>query len=123
MMLWILTIVEFKVLLLLFNYSLPIRTVFFVLLAVGLAMMIPVPAALGVLEIGQASLFQIAYKKSGLGLVIGLITRVKDIKKLFLSGYIGEELRFKQAFIPFPLRRGIPYYTAAYPHLCAFAAD
>ena len=79
MILWVLTLVEFKILLLLFNYNIPLWTIFLVMLTVGIAVIIPVPAALGILEISQASLFQIAYKKSGLGLVISFLTRIKDI--------------------------------------------
>ncbi len=77
--LWILTIFEFKALLHAFGYSASFTQVFLVLIVVGIAYLVPVPTALGVLEGAQVSLFRFLGKGAYYGMAISLVTRVRDM--------------------------------------------
>jgi len=52
---------------------------------VGFAYIIPVPAALGALEAGQASLFSLVGLGAGVGVVLSLLIRVRDIMWTFIG--------------------------------------
>lgn len=77
--LWILTIFEFKYLLYTFGYDTGLIQIFLVLVAVGIAYLVPVPTALGVLEGVQVSLFTAFGKGASYGFAISLVTRVRDM--------------------------------------------
>lgn len=76
---WTMSILEFKFLLSAFGVAATIKEVFLVLLAIGIAYIIPVPTALGVLEGFQVSLFKILNKGAKYGLAVSLATRVRDM--------------------------------------------
>mgnify|MGYP006286862643 CR=1 FL=1 len=79
LMLWLGMLIEFKFLFMAFGYpDITFVQIFLVTFVVGVAYVFPIPAALGVLEVGQESLFRILLHSTGTGLMISLITRVRD---------------------------------------------
>jgi len=98
-------ILEAKFLLLTFGVNVPFIVVILALNVHGLATLIPVPAALGFLEAGEAGLFKLIGYSSTIGMAFSLMLRIRDI--LFVSiGFtsiahfsgkqIGEKLRNKK---------------------------
>lgn len=77
--LWILTIFEFKYLLQAFGFTPTFVQVFLVVVAVGLAYIIPIPTSLGVLESFQVTLFSLFGKSVQYGITISLVTRIRDL--------------------------------------------
>lgn len=78
-LLWFLTIFEFKVLLYAFGFEASFLQVFLVLVVVGIAYIIPIPTALGILESAQVSLFSFFGKSPHYGLGVSLVTRIRDM--------------------------------------------
>jgi glycosyltransferase 2 family protein len=81
--LWLLSILEFKLLLQAFGFDATNLQVFLVLVAVGLAYLVPIPTALGVLESVQVSLFSIFGKGAQYGIAVSIVTRVRDLMWTF----------------------------------------
>lgn len=81
--LWLLSILEFKLLLNAFGYEATTIQVFLVLVAVGLAYLVPIPTALGVLESAQVSLFSFFGKGVQYGIAVSLVTRIRDLMWTF----------------------------------------
>lgn len=76
-----------KFLLLGFGFNASLKMIILVLIVLGIANFIPVPAALGVLEAGQSSLFSITQKNASLGFAFSLIERLRNI--LFVALGLG----------------------------------
>lgn len=76
---WIFMFIEYETALLTFNHQPSITTLFLVITVMGAAYMVPIPAALGVLEGGQASLFRLLQVSATKGVALGLLIRVRDI--------------------------------------------
>jgi uncharacterized protein (TIRG00374 family) len=76
---WIFMFIEYETALLTFNFDPSITTLFLVITVMGAAYMVPIPAALGVLEGGQASLFRLLQVSATKGVALGLLIRVRDI--------------------------------------------
>jgi uncharacterized protein (TIRG00374 family) len=77
--LWVLMIIEYKLAILLLGYNAPLAVVFLSLSMVGLAYIIPIPAALGVLEAGQFSIFTILGIQASIGVALGFLVRIRDL--------------------------------------------
>ncbi|MFH0978084.1 MAG: lysylphosphatidylglycerol synthase transmembrane domain-containing protein [Candidatus Woesearchaeota archaeon] len=89
---WVFMFMEYETALLTFGYSPSILALFLVICVVGFAYIIPVPAALGILELSQASLFTILNVDVGIGIALGLLIRLRDVLwaitgLVYLSGY------------------------------------
>ncbi len=82
---WILMFLEYKFALLLLGFDASIPTLFLVISVIGLAYIIPVPAALGVLEGGQTALFALLKIAMGKGLLLAFIVRIRDLAWTFLG--------------------------------------
>jgi uncharacterized protein (TIRG00374 family) len=76
---WLLSFIEYKYLLLLLGFDVPLYGIFIIYSFVGIAYAIPVPLALGILEGGQAAAFTLLGLPAGAGIVLALITRLRDI--------------------------------------------
>ena len=95
LLLWIGMLLEFKVLFMVFGFNdVTLVQLFLVTMVVGTSYIIPVPAAIGVLEGGQEALFRFIQKTTGIGFLIGLITRTRDclwtlvgITYLYIRGF------------------------------------
>lgn len=77
--LWVLSFLEFKLLMWVFDYEFSLAVLFFVVVFMGIATLFPFPAALGSQEAGQVTLFKIIGAEGNVGIGISLITRVRDI--------------------------------------------
>lgn len=75
----VMAVFEFKFLLLGLGVDASLSVVILSLTILGLMYFIPVPAALGFLEAGQTSLFYILEKEGGIGFVLSLVTRVRNL--------------------------------------------
>lgn len=76
---WLLSIGEYKALLLMLGFNVPLYGVFIVYSFVGLAYTIPIPLALGSLEGLQAAAFSLIGLSPAGGVVLALVTRLRDI--------------------------------------------
>ncbi|MCP3684873.1 MAG: flippase-like domain-containing protein [bacterium] len=75
---WVLFFVEIKFALFAIGYDASLLQVFAVVVSVTLAGMLPVPAALGVLEASQFSVFKLLGQNPHLGVVLSLVVRFRD---------------------------------------------
>jgi len=82
---WLLMFLEFKFILLSMGHNVSWIIIFSAMAVVGFAYIIPVPAALGALEAGQASLFSLVGLGAGVGVVLSLLIRVRDIMWTFIG--------------------------------------
>lgn len=82
---WLLSVIEFMVLLHIFGVEISLLHSFLVLVVIGLAFMVPIPLGIGSLEGGQALLFGLIGLGASYGLVVGLIIRVRDLLWSFLG--------------------------------------
>lgn len=85
LLVWILMFFEYKLALLLLGYNASFAAIFIVFSLVGLAYIIPVPAALGALEFGQSSASAILRISSGIGLALSIVIRGRDMIWVFLG--------------------------------------
>lgn len=76
---WLISLIEFKYLLLFLSFDVPLYGVFIVYSFVGLAYAMPIPLALGSLEGGQAAAFSLIGLPSAGGFILALITRIRDM--------------------------------------------
>ncbi|MFH1182542.1 MAG: lysylphosphatidylglycerol synthase transmembrane domain-containing protein [Candidatus Woesearchaeota archaeon] len=76
---WAFRFLEYKLALLVFGYDASPALLFGAMLIWGLAGLVPIPAALGVLEAGQMSLFVAFGAKPDIGLALALALRARDI--------------------------------------------
>lgn len=77
--LWIMMFLEYKYALLILGYDPSLFGVFLFLTGVGIAYSIPIPAALGVLELGQISASRLLGLKDVIGAALAFLIRVRDI--------------------------------------------
>ncbi|MBL7050678.1 flippase-like domain-containing protein [Candidatus Woesearchaeota archaeon] len=82
---WMVMFLEYKLLLLTMGYHVNLVTIFSIIAVVGFAYIIPVPAALGALESGQASLFSLMGLGASVGIVLSLLIRFKDLIITFIG--------------------------------------
>ncbi len=78
LVMWGLMFVEYKLLFLILGFDATPLQLFVIISFVGLAYVIPVPAALGVLEAGQLSAFSILSLDAPLGIAASIVIRAKD---------------------------------------------
>jgi len=104
-----LSMLEYKLVLLMLGINAPLGIVFVVLSLAGFAFMIPLPMALGSFEAFQASFFSIAkLGPPAAGIGVAMITRSRDLLwvlgALILSFYIGSFKNIiKKAFVDKPV--------------------
>ena len=75
---WILMFFEYTILLNLLNIDTNFVNVFLVIIGVGIAYTIPLPAALGVLEAFQISIFRLIKLNAAYAVVLSIVIRLKD---------------------------------------------
>jgi len=92
--LWLLMFAEFKVALLMLGYDAGLYELFLIITVVGLAYLIPIPAALGVLEISQASIFNFLKIDVGKAYALSFLIRSRDVT----IGIIGMMFLFYKSF-------------------------
>ena len=97
LLIWILMFIEYKLALLLLGYNASFAAIFIVFSLVGLAYIIPVPAALGALEFGQSSASALLKISSGIGLALSIVIRGRDMIWVFfgLSYLVLHKIKFK----------------------------
>ncbi|MDO8741446.1 MAG: lysylphosphatidylglycerol synthase transmembrane domain-containing protein [Candidatus Woesearchaeota archaeon] len=83
--LWICMFLEYKLALLMFGLDASFYVIFLVITVVGIAYIFPIPAALGVLEVGQASLFAIIGLPVSIGVAASILLRARDLTWTFLG--------------------------------------
>ena len=76
---WCLMLLEYKFALLAIGLDVNWAVVFATIAVVGLTYSVPIPAALGVLEGGQASLFGAIGLGAGAGVALSFVVRIRDI--------------------------------------------
>ncbi|MFH0870766.1 MAG: lysylphosphatidylglycerol synthase transmembrane domain-containing protein [archaeon] len=88
-----LSLVEYKLVLLMLGIDAPLSVIFMVLSVVGIAFLVPVPMGLGSLEAFQAALFSVLGIGSASGIGLAVITRARDLLwvlvAVVLSLYLG----------------------------------
>jgi uncharacterized protein (TIRG00374 family) len=77
--LWVLMFVEYKFALLILGYDASLFSILVFLTGVGIAYAIPIPAALGVLELGQLSAGALLGVAPAIGVALAFVVRVRDI--------------------------------------------
>ncbi|MCK5107822.1 MAG: flippase-like domain-containing protein [Nanoarchaeota archaeon] len=82
---WSLMFLEYKFALLAIGYDLNVAVLFAAITVVGLTYSLPIPAALGALEGGQASLFSAIRVGAGVGFALGLVIRMRDLLWTFIG--------------------------------------
>jgi hypothetical protein len=89
----LLSLVEYKLLLLMLGINASLSVVFMVFSVVGFAFLVPVPMGLGSLEAFQVSLFSVLGIGSASGIGLAMITRARDLLwvlvGVILSLYLG----------------------------------
>ncbi len=76
---WVFMFLEYKFALLALGYNAPISSLFIVISFVGIAVMMPIPGALGVLEAGQTSAFALIGGRHSTGIALSLVIRARDL--------------------------------------------
>lgn len=77
--LWILMFLEYKFALLMLGYDSGFFAIFLFLTGIGVAYSIPIPAAFGVLELGQISVSKILSISTAIGFGLAIIVRIRDL--------------------------------------------
>jgi len=77
--LWVLMFSEYKLALLILGFNAPLVGVFLVLVFVGLSQLLPIPAELGVLEVGQLSAAKLLSLQPSLAIALSFLVRFRDI--------------------------------------------
>jgi len=98
LLVWVLMFFEYKLALLLLGYNASFTAIFIFFSLVGLAYIIPVPAALGALEFGQSSASALLRVSKGIGLALSIIIRGRDMIWVFLGlSYLAlHKIKFKE---------------------------
>lgn len=76
---WLLSLVEYKALLLILGFDVSWSAVFIVYSMVGIAYALPIPLAIGTLEAGQLAAFTLLGLPGGSGVLLALMTRLRDM--------------------------------------------
>jgi uncharacterized protein (TIRG00374 family) len=82
---WVAMFIEYKLATTLLGLNLGIVELFFIVTFIGLAVLFPVPMAVGVLEAGQVSAFSMIRLSGSAGVALAFLVRMKD----FFFGVIG----------------------------------
>ncbi len=83
---WALMFIEFKTALLIFGISaISFEGLFLIICVMGAAYLIPIPLALGVLEVGQMSIFTVIGLKAAAGVGLALVIRARDLMWTFIA--------------------------------------
>jgi uncharacterized protein (TIRG00374 family) len=77
--LWALMFIEYKLALLILGHNANVFGIFLFLTGVGIAYSIPIPAALGVLELGQISAGALLGIQASIGVALAFLIRMRDI--------------------------------------------
>lgn len=72
-------VLDVKFIMLSLGFNLPLPSIILILVVIGIANFIPVPAGLGFLEAGQSSLLQLLKGQGSIGLALSLLSRFKDL--------------------------------------------
>ena len=99
----LMSLAEFKLVLLMLGLDAPLGVVFMVFSVVGMAFLVPVPMGLGSLEAFQVALFSALGINSAIGIGLAMITRARDMIWVLigvsLTFYIGSfKSVFKEAY-------------------------
>ena len=76
---WILMFIEYSIIGRMLGEHLSLMQIFLIISVVGLAYLIPIPMALGALEVGQVSIFNAISVSAAAGLALALVVRIKDV--------------------------------------------
>jgi len=76
---WAVGLIEYKVALLAINYNASIFELFLIIVFAVIAAMVPIPASLGVLELGQVSVFTMLGIDPYIGIALAIILRFRDV--------------------------------------------
>lgn len=82
---WGIMFLEYKFIGLMIGQNLSIMIIFLIIAVVGISYLIPLPAALGALEGGQASLFSAIGLNPAEGVTLGLVVRIRDAFITFIG--------------------------------------
>ncbi len=82
---WVAMFVEYKLVTTLLGLNLGFLELFFIIAFIGIAMLFPVPMAVGALEAGQISAFGMIGLSGGAGVALAFLVRMKD----FIFGVAG----------------------------------
>jgi len=86
--LWCLMFIEYKLALLILGYDASLFGIFLFVTGVGIAYSIPIPAALGVLEIGQVSAGALLGLKASIGVALAFLVRMRDLSWTFIGLFL-----------------------------------
>jgi uncharacterized membrane protein YbhN (UPF0104 family) len=76
---WVLMFIEYRLATKLLGINIGVVEIFFIVTFVGIALLFPIPMAVGVLEAGQLSAFAIINLPVNVGIALAFLVRVKDI--------------------------------------------
>ena len=76
---WCAMFFEYYVILVFFGYYLNVAQLFLIITVMGVAYMLPIPLALGVLEAGQVYVFRLLRLNGAAGVGLAMIIRVRDL--------------------------------------------
>jgi glycosyltransferase 2 family protein len=79
LLIWVLMFLEYRFALMMFGYTPTAMEIFFILTGVGIAYSIPIPAAMGILELGQLSAAKVLDLSSATGIALAFIIRARDL--------------------------------------------
>ena len=82
---WVMMFFEYKIVTTLLGLNVGILPLFFIITFIGVAVLFPIPMAVGVLEAGQVSAFGIIGLAGSGGVALAFIVRIKD----FIWGVVG----------------------------------
>lgn len=77
--LWLLMFLEYYIAFQIIGHDATLTQIFLILTGVGLAYAVPVPAAMGTLELGQLSAAKVLSLSAATGIALALIIRIRDI--------------------------------------------
>ena len=76
---WAIGLIEYKVALLAINFNASIFQLFLIIVFAVISTMIPIPASLGILELGQVSVFTLLGLDPYIGIALAIILRFRDV--------------------------------------------
>ncbi|MDD9954145.1 MAG: lysylphosphatidylglycerol synthase transmembrane domain-containing protein [Candidatus Woesearchaeota archaeon] len=79
LVLWVLMFFEYRFALLMLGHEATVVQIFLILTGVGIAYSIPIPAAMGVLELGQISAAKVLQLSTATGVALAFIIRARDL--------------------------------------------
>lgn len=85
MLSWIAMFFEYNFAAKLLGFNLDVIEIFFIVSFVGMAMLFPIPMAIGVLEAGQISAFAIIGLPASAGVALAFLVRLKDLTISFIG--------------------------------------